>query len=162
MSLAKFPAPQAGDPTFNRASTAAAGDDSGSNGVSQCLGRMAAAIESIASAMTRLADHFDADDDKLDDSSDPTSFLTITQVAKLIGCCYSEARERMLDGRIRAIKDGRWIRSRKDWVDEYLAGINIAQQQTNEMKSCEILPKTKVTAVKPNGVGLKFLRARKS
>ena len=42
-------------------------------------------------------------------------------VAALLGCSYTEARERLLDGRIRAMKDGRWLRTRREWVEEYIA-----------------------------------------
>jgi hypothetical protein len=34
---------------------------------------------------------------------------------------YSEARERMLDGRIKAIRDGRWLWTRRAWVEQYVA-----------------------------------------
>ena len=27
----------------------------------------------------------------------------------------------MLDGRIKAIKDGRWLRTRREWVEQYVA-----------------------------------------
>jgi excisionase family DNA binding protein len=47
--------------------------------------------------------------------------MTIREVAILLRCSYSEARERMLDGRIRAIRDGRWLRTRRQWVEEYVA-----------------------------------------
>jgi excisionase family DNA binding protein len=47
--------------------------------------------------------------------------LTIREVAVLLHCSYSEGRERMLDGRIRTIRDGRWLRTRREWVEEYVA-----------------------------------------
>jgi excisionase family DNA binding protein len=48
-------------------------------------------------------------------------FMTTRQVATLLHCSYTEARERMLDGRIRAIRDGRWLRTRRQWIEEYVA-----------------------------------------
>lgn len=48
-------------------------------------------------------------------------FMTIREVARLLHCSYTEARERLLDGRIRAIRDGRWLRTRRKWVEEYIA-----------------------------------------
>src|SRR5258708_4327492 len=54
-----------------------------------------------------------------DSSQEP--FMTIREVANLLRCSYSEARNRMLDSRIRAIRDGHWQRTRRQWVDEYIA-----------------------------------------
>ncbi len=54
-------------------------------------------------------------------SSSEESFMTIRETARLLHCSYTEARERMLDGRIRAIRDGRWLRTRPQWVEEYIA-----------------------------------------
>lgn len=52
-------------------------------------------------------------------SSEP--FMTIRETAAFLHCSYCEARERMLDGRIRAIRDGRWLRTRREWIEEYVA-----------------------------------------
>ena len=52
-------------------------------------------------------------------------FLTIREVAQLLRCSYSEARDRMLDGRIRTIRDGRWLRTRREWVEQYVAATTI-------------------------------------
>ncbi len=49
------------------------------------------------------------------------SFMTIRETAAFLHCSYCEARERMLDGRIRAIRDGRWLRTRRQWIEEYVA-----------------------------------------
>lgn len=54
-------------------------------------------------------------------ASEQESFMTTRDVANLLRCSYSEARERLLDGRIRAIRDGRWLRTRRRWVEEYVA-----------------------------------------
>jgi excisionase family DNA binding protein len=47
--------------------------------------------------------------------------MTTRETAAFLHCSYSEARERMLDGRIRAIRDGRWLRTRREWIEEYVA-----------------------------------------
>jgi hypothetical protein len=48
-------------------------------------------------------------------------FMTIRETARLLHCSYTEARERMLDGRIRTIRDGRWLRTRRVWIEAYIA-----------------------------------------
>jgi len=52
-------------------------------------------------------------------------FLTIREVAHLLHCSYTEVRDRMLDGRIRTIRDGRWLRTRREWVEQYVAAKTI-------------------------------------
>lgn len=52
-------------------------------------------------------------------------FFTIREVAQLLRYSYSEARDRMLDGRIRTIRDGRWLRTRREWVEQYIAAKTI-------------------------------------
>lgn len=52
-------------------------------------------------------------------------FMTIREVAQLLRCSYSEARDRMLDGRIKTIRDGRWLRTRREWVEQYVAAKTI-------------------------------------
>ena len=51
--------------------------------------------------------------------------MTIRVVAQLHRCSYSEARDRMLDGRIKAIRDGRWLRTRREWIEQYVASKTI-------------------------------------
>jgi excisionase family DNA binding protein len=70
-----------------------------------------------------LADHYGAGLGASVPSEE--SFMTIREVATLLRCSYCEARERMLDGRIRAIRDGRWLRTRRQWVEQYVAGKTI-------------------------------------
>jgi len=48
-------------------------------------------------------------------------FITIRETAAFLRCSYCEARERMLDGRIRTIRDGRWLRTRREWIEAYIA-----------------------------------------
>jgi hypothetical protein len=47
-------------------------------------------------------------------------FMTIRETATFLRCSYCEARERMLDGRIRTIRDGRWLRTRREWIETYI------------------------------------------
>jgi excisionase family DNA binding protein len=54
-------------------------------------------------------------------SSPGDEFLTTREVARLLCCSYTEARDRLLDGRIKAIKDGRWLRTRREWIEQYVA-----------------------------------------
>jgi excisionase family DNA binding protein len=85
--------------------------------------------------------------------------LTFREVARFLGCSYGEARNRMLDGRIRAVKDGRWCRSRREWVEEYI------EKQTVRPPHVEIpvnAPKRRtVVKVKAGGVAHRFLKNRK-
>lgn len=48
-------------------------------------------------------------------------FMTIRETAAFLRCSYCEARERMLDGRIRTIRDGRSLRTRREWIEAYIA-----------------------------------------
>lgn len=52
-------------------------------------------------------------------SSEP--FMTTRETAAFLRCSYCEARERMLDGRIRTIRDGRWLRTLREWIEAYIA-----------------------------------------
>jgi len=54
-------------------------------------------------------------------ASSNESFMTIRETAAFLRCSYCEARERMLDGRIRTIRDGRWLRTRREWIEAYIA-----------------------------------------
>lgn len=87
--------------------------------------------------------------------------LTTKEVSVLLGCSYSEAREKMLDGRIRSVKDGRWLRSRKEWVEEYLLKqvVKIPDPQPEEIKRKR--PKAKLVGqFKKGGLAYEFLRSR--
>lgn len=94
----------------------------------------------------------------------PARMLSITQVADFLTCSYGEARNRMLDGRIRAVKDGRWCRSRPEWVEEYLEKQTV-RPESPAVEEIPVVPvrrgKTQVK-VKANGVAHRFLQNRKS
>lgn len=86
--------------------------------------------------------------------------MTTRDVARFLGCSYTEARERLLDGRIRAIRDGRWLRTRLAWVQEYV------EKQTVPVPSPEIhsIPvpsrRRKQATVSTKGIGYRFLKER--
>ena len=86
--------------------------------------------------------------------------LDTRAVANLIGCCYGEARNRMLDGRIKAVKDRRWLRSRREWVDEYLSRVTV-RPTSKEGKLPASPSRRKRAATVPTGnIALEFLRER--
>lgn len=90
-------------------------------------------------------------------------FLTIREVAALLKCSYSEARERMLDGRIRTIKDGRWLRTRREWVEAYVATKTIKPLPEDRIPIKAIRGRRKVDTgitLKKGGMGHKFLTER--
>lgn len=85
--------------------------------------------------------------------------LTTKDVSILLGCSYSEAREKMLDGRIKSVKDGRWIRSRKEWVEEYLLQQVVKKPEPGEVQTKR--PKAKLVGqFKKGGLAYEFLRSR--
>lgn len=90
-------------------------------------------------------------------------FLTIREVAAILKCSYSEAREGMLDGRIRAIKDGRWLRTRREWVEAYVAAKAIRPLPEDRIPIKAIRGRRKVDAgmtLKKGGMGYQFLIER--
>lgn len=83
-------------------------------------------------------------------------FLTIREVAALLKCSYSEARERMLDGRIRTIKDGRWLRTRRESVEAYVAAKTIKPMPEDRIPTKAIRGRRKVgtgITLKKGGMG---------
>lgn len=109
--------------------------------------------ETVRRMMTLLEDFLEVD---------PRSeTLTIKQVAELIGCSYGEARNRMLEGRIKAVKDGRWYRTRREWVEEYLADRLVQKPDVQPAEIKQKRPKTKpVGNFKKGGLAYEFLRSR--
>lgn len=90
-------------------------------------------------------------------------FLTIREVAALLKCSYSEARERMLDGRIRTIKDGRWLRTRREWVEAYVATKTIKPLPEDRIPIKAVRGRRKVDTgmtLKRGGMGYQFLMDR--
>jgi excisionase family DNA binding protein len=96
-------------------------------------------------------------------ASSQEAFLTIREVATLLRCSYCEARERMLDGRIRAIRDGRWLRTRRQWVEEYIAEKTIkAASSEPGVFTVPDSPRRRqgYIKLKKGGIGEQFLRER--
>lgn len=86
--------------------------------------------------------------------------LDIAELARIVGCSYHEARKRMLDGRIRAIKDGRHCRSRRDWIEEYMAAATVRPPQKEAASVAPPSRKRRAATVKAGGTALDFLRER--
>ena len=90
-----------------------------------------------------------------------SEMLTTKEVSNLIGCSYSQARALMLDGRIKSMKDGRLLRSRREWVEEYLLAqvVKKPEPQPEEIKTKR--PKAKLVGqFKKGGLAYEFLRSR--
>jgi len=88
-------------------------------------------------------------------------WLRPKEVAGFLGCSYGEARQRMLDGRIEAVKDRRMCRTRREWVEAYLERTKvIAAQTVSEVKARQTRRRREVT-VPTGGVAEAFLRDRK-
>jgi excisionase family DNA binding protein len=90
-------------------------------------------------------------------------FLTIREVAQLLRCSYSEARDRMLDGRIKTIKNGRWLRTRREWVEQYVAAKTIKPPDPELVQ----IPRprggrhiNRGVKLKKGGAGYRFLKER--
>lgn len=85
--------------------------------------------------------------------------MTTNDVAEFLGCSYTEARERLLDGRIRCMKDGRWLRTRREWVEEYIARQTVQPAQAEPgVVPVPRPPKRRSQAtVKKGGFGQRFL-----
>jgi hypothetical protein len=90
-------------------------------------------------------------------------FMTIRETARLLHCSYTEARERMLDGRIRTIRDGRWLRTRREWIEAYIAEKTI--KATSSDPDVSIVPnplkrRQGQITFKKGSIGEQFLRER--
>jgi excisionase family DNA binding protein len=94
--------------------------------------------------------------------ADPRAeMLTIRQVAEIIGCSYGEARNRMQQGRIKAVKDGRWYRTRREWVEAYLADRIVQKPDHQPAEIRQKRPKSKSPGeFKKGGLAWEFLRSR--
>lgn len=87
--------------------------------------------------------------------------LTTKEVAQLLGCSYSQARKLMLEGRIKSIKDGRLLRSRREWVEEYLLAKTVQKPEPQPAEIKVKRPKVKLVGdFKKGGIAYEFLRSR--
>jgi len=118
--------------------------------------------EEAASRLTKTTTPGCCQPEPASDPSAKKAMLTVREAAVLLGCSYGEARKRMLDGRIRAVKDGRWLRTRPEWVEEYVASHIITPAEASGALQELPLPSRRKTyaRVKPNGIGSRFLRNR--
>jgi excisionase family DNA binding protein len=94
---------------------------------------------------------------------EPKEMLTIQEVADLLGCSYGEARKRLLEGRIKAVKDGRWLRTRREWVEEYVASKTISPPESAGADYEIAAPSSRRRShvkVKTTGMGYRFLKDR--
>ena len=86
-------------------------------------------------------------------------FMTIRETARLLHCSYTEARERMLDGRIRTIRDGRWLRTRREWIEAYIAEKTIKANDEPGIYTVPDPPRRRQGHIKlkKGGAGYRFL-----
>lgn len=90
-----------------------------------------------------------------------SQMLTTKEVSNLIGCSYSQARTLMLDGRIKSIKDRRLLRSRREWVEEYLLAQVVKKPDPQPELITSKRPKAKLVGeFKKGGLAYEFLRSR--
>ena len=87
--------------------------------------------------------------------------LTTREVSIKLSCSYSQARSLMLNGSIRSIKSGRYLRTRLEWVEEYLLNnvIKRPEEQPEEIRA----KRTKARQVgrfKKGSLAYEFLRSR--
>lgn len=90
-------------------------------------------------------------------------FMTIRETAAFLRCSYCEARERMLDGRIRTIRDGRWLRTRREWIEAYIAEKTIrATRDEPDVYTVPNPPRRRQSHIKfkKGSIGEEFLRER--
>jgi hypothetical protein len=81
-------------------------------------------------------------------------------VASQLDCSYGEARNRMLDGRIKAWKDGRWLRSCRQWVDDYLSSVTVRPPATREGGVASPSRRRRSATAAIGTIALEFLRER--
>lgn len=87
-----------------------------------------------------------------------TQMLKTAEVAKILDCSYNQAREKMLSGQIRTVKEGRWLRSRRDWVEEYIERNSIYVDPEKIHIPIVAGKKKKAATVKPGSIAIDFLR----
>ncbi len=115
----------------------------------------------VLSAIQRIEKRLGGGTTKTPAEESAARMLTTKEVSQLLGCSYSQARTLMLEGRLKSIKDGRLLRSRREWVEEYLLAQTI---QKPELQPAEIKvkrPKAKLVGeFKKGGIAYEFLRSR--
>ena len=115
----------------------------------------------VLSAIQRIEKRLDGGTIKTPAEESAARMLTTKEVSQLLGCSYSQARKLMLEGRLKSIKDGRLLRSRREWVEEYLSEqlVKKPEPQPDEIKVRR--PKVKLVGeFKKGGIAYDFLRSR--
>jgi hypothetical protein len=68
----------------------------------------------------------------------------------------------MLDGRIRSVKDGRWCRTRREWINDYLDRITVEPRKAEQAAAS---PRSRTRRINQTGklgeIATEFLRERK-
>jgi hypothetical protein len=88
-----------------------------------------------------------------------SEMLTIAEVAVLLNCSYGEARNKMLTGKLRTAKEGRWIRTRRRWVEKYIRSRIIRPKQKVQAVP-KVRRKSHPAEVKAGGVAERFMKNR--
>lgn len=115
----------------------------------------------ILAAIQRLEDRLDGRGARRRNADTSSEMLNTKEVGQLLGCSYSQARKLMLDGRLKSIKDGRMLRSRKDWVEEYLLAKTVQKPEPQIAEVKVKRPKVKLVGdFKKGGIAYEFLRSR--
>lgn len=115
----------------------------------------------ILAAIQRLEDRLDGRGARRSNVDESSEMLNTKEVSQLLGCSYSQARKLMLDGRLKSIKDGRLLRSRKDWVEEYLLAKTVQKPEPQIAEVKVKRPKVKLVGdFKKGGIAYEFLRSR--
>lgn len=115
----------------------------------------------VLSAIQRIEKRLGGGTTKTPAEESAARMLTTKEVSQLLGCSYSQARKLMLEGRLKSIKDGRLLRSRREWVEEYLSQqlVKKPEPQPDEIKVRR--PKVKLVGeFKKGGIAYDFLRSR--
>jgi excisionase family DNA binding protein len=115
----------------------------------------------ILAAIQRIEDRLDGRGTRRSNVDKSSEMLNTKEVSQLLGCSYPQARKLMLDGRLKSIKDGRLLRSRKDWVEEYLLAKTVQKPEPQIAEVKVKRPKVKLVGdFKKGGIAYEFLRSR--
>ena len=115
----------------------------------------------VLAAIERVEQKLDGGSNRKSAIATGSQMLNTKDVSTLLGCSYSQARTLMLDGRIKSVKDGRLLRTRREWVEEYLLAqvVKKPDPQPDEIKANR--PKAKLVGrFKKGGLAYEFLRSR--
>lgn len=115
----------------------------------------------VLAAIERVEGRLGTDTVRKSVSDAAAQMLTTKEVSILLGCSYSQARTLMLDGRIKSVKTGRFLRSRKEWVEEFLISQIVKKPDPEPGEVRTRRPKAKLVGhFKKGGLAYEFLRSR--